>query len=109
MYNTEKNEVKLINATPDFVMKSGKEDGSSEILSVGEIESSPYVQMITASLGHISTPFIKYLLGIREKTVNLYLIHNKLGLKVHTQESPSKSAIASTRDQNCQKSCFKRR
>ena len=90
MYNAEKNEVKLINATPDFVMKSGKEDGSSEILSVGEIESSPYVQMITASLGHISTPFIKYLLGIcvsKEKTVNLYLIHNKLGLKVHTDEA----------------------
>ena len=91
MYDAEKNKVKLLNTTPDFVIKSSTpDDDTTPVLSVGEIESSPYVQMITASLGHISTPFIKYLLGMcvsKEKIVNLYLIHNKLGLKVHTDEA----------------------
>ena len=53
-------QVKIYNAVADFLL---------EILNppipvmVGEVESSPVVQMITASLGHLATPLIKYILG----------------------------------------------
>ena len=90
MYDAEKKKVKLLNATPDFVIKSSTpDDDTTPVLSVGEIESSPYLQMITASLGHISYTLHKILIRnvSKEKIVNLYLNHNELGLKVHTDEA----------------------
>ena len=46
-------------ATPDFCST-----GDGNITSVGEIQSSPVVQMLVAGLGHLSRPRMKYLLGI---------------------------------------------
>ncbi len=40
----------LLNATPDFVVSKT----NSEVTVVGEIESSPYVQMLVAGLGQLS-------------------------------------------------------
>ena len=44
--------------------------------------------MVTAGLGHISSPLMKYLLGMclkENRSVSLYLMTNKLGMTVVTQ------------------------
>ncbi len=71
----------LLNATPDFVISKD----SNQASVVGEIESSPYIQMLVAGLGHISEPFVKYTLGIvisKDCTVAMYLIENDLSIKL---------------------------
>lgn len=80
VYNAHDNTIDLLNATPDFTITDKK-----TVIAVGEIESSPYVQMIVVSLGHISSTYVKYLLGIcvsKERTVNMYMLENGLTPKL---------------------------
>lgn len=55
--------IRLFNARPDFIAKL-KGTKIPSVVATGEIESSPYAQMVVASLGHISSPFTKYMLGM---------------------------------------------
>lgn len=71
MYDAKKGEIKLYNSTPDFVVAAHE----GRILAVGEIESSPFVQMIVAGLGRVADPHMKYMLGItvsKTKAIELY-------------------------------------
>ena len=48
---------------------------------VGEMESSPYIQMVVAGLGHLATLQMEYIMiGLtlsHEKLVDLYLFQNE--------------------------------
>lgn len=84
-YDRRNNQVKLFNATPDFIGHSGHEG----IVTVGEVQSSPLVQMMVAGLGHLSQPHTRYLLGVvvgKDRSVTLYLLENELERKTHNLE-----------------------
>ena len=85
VYNSKTGHIKEFNARPDFILQGNH---PVRVVDVGEVESSPFVQMVTAGLGHISSPLMKYLLGMclkENRSVSLYLMTNKLGMTVVTQ------------------------
>lgn len=71
IYNTKNNSIRLYNSTPDFGSDAG------QTIAVGEVESSPFVQLVVGSIGHLSDRFLKYMLGIsllKKRAVELYMI-----------------------------------
>lgn len=84
-YDTSTNRVTQYNATPDF----GAHGKPESFVAVGEVQSSPYVQMLVAGLGHLSNPCVRYLLGIvvsKQRLVHLYLLENEQGTKTHSNQ-----------------------
>ena len=80
LYDFKNNDLKLYNSTPDFVLA----DTQSKVLAVGEIESSPFVQMMVAGIGHIADPLMKYMLGVcvsKERCIDLYFIEKDIDIK----------------------------
>ena len=61
VYNSITEHIKKVNARPHFILQGNH---SVRVIDVGEVESSPFVQMVTAGLGHISSPLMKFLLGM---------------------------------------------
>lgn len=76
MYDCSKKTVELVKPPPNFMVSSS----SNEAAAVDKIASSQcYVKMIAAGLGHVSSPLIRYLLGMTiSETVSLFLIENSL-------------------------------
>lgn len=85
--DTTTNEVHPLNSTPDFIFKSI--GGGSRTIGIGEMESSPFKQMVVAGLGHIGEPYIKYILGMclsKARTIDMYLFESDLSVKIHCDE-----------------------
>ena len=77
-YNDCDNTLEIWDAQPDFIITG------DHAIAVGEVESSPFVQMIVAALGHISHPLMRFLLGIcllKSRNVELYFIESSLKKK----------------------------
>ena len=81
-YDSKKNQVVLYNSRADFIEKHG----SKRVISaVGEVESSPYIQMVVAGMGHLGNPDVRYLLGLvlsHTRHVSLYWIESDINVKV---------------------------
>lgn len=74
-FNASSNDVKLYNSRPDFIGL-----GKHSTVAVGEMESSPFTQMVVASLGHT----MRYMLGVtlsKRRTVQLYWIDKNVDMK----------------------------
>lgn len=69
-------DIQTLNSRPDFICRSSL--GST--LALGEIESSPYSQLIVACLGHTAVPGNDMMLGItmsKRRDVHLYWIQRQ--------------------------------
>ena len=83
-YDNRKNEVVLYNSRADFVAKYPIE---RKMAAVGEVESSPYVQMIVVGMGWAGHPDIRHLIGMtlsHIRSMSLYWIDSDINVKVHS-------------------------
>lgn len=85
LYNQNTNTLQLYNSTPDFVYV----DSQQKTNVVGEIESSPFVQMLIASIGHIADASMRFMVGVcvsKDKSVNLYLVEKDVNIVIHSDQ-----------------------
>lgn len=85
IYNKADGTIQLFNATPDFIFVN--EEQKTTI--VGEIESSPFIQMLVASIGHVADPAMRFMVGMcvaKNKTVNLYLVEKDIDIIIHSNQ-----------------------
>ena len=70
MEQTDGDTVNLYNARPDCIAKL---QPIPSVIPVGEVESSPFMQMVVASLGQIATDYMLGVILTKAKTMQIFI------------------------------------